>query len=112
MRSREQRVTIPPDVVRMRASSTVFVKASSLVNRDLGGMVISKESAVEWKVCCSPQAGGFEVGVSADQKLMESTVDDKAARLGVLRRREAVESESIDMCGLMLLVLSQDARCT
>lgn len=32
-------VTIPPLVVRIRASSTVFVKASSLVNRDLGGMV-------------------------------------------------------------------------
>lgn len=31
-------VTMPPEVVRMRASSTVFVKASSLVNRDLGAM--------------------------------------------------------------------------
>lgn len=29
---------IPPDVVRMRASSTVLAKASSLVNRDLAGM--------------------------------------------------------------------------
>jgi hypothetical protein len=28
-------VTIPPDVVRTRASSTVFVKASSLWNLDL-----------------------------------------------------------------------------
>lgn len=32
-------VTMPPLVVRMRASSTVLVKASSLVNRDLGAMV-------------------------------------------------------------------------
>lgn len=32
-------VTMPPEVVRMRASSTVFVNASSRVNRDLGGMV-------------------------------------------------------------------------
>jgi hypothetical protein len=29
---------IPPEVVRMRASSTVLAKASSLVNRDLAGI--------------------------------------------------------------------------
>lgn len=28
----------PPEVVRMRASSTVLAKASSLVNRDLAGI--------------------------------------------------------------------------
>lgn len=32
-------VTIPPDVVRIRASSTVFVKASNLVNLDFAGML-------------------------------------------------------------------------
>ena len=32
-------VTTPPDVVRTRASSTVLVKASSLVNRDFAGML-------------------------------------------------------------------------
>ena len=32
-------VTIPPEVVRIRASSTVFVKASSLVNLDFAGIV-------------------------------------------------------------------------
>jgi hypothetical protein len=32
-------VTIPPDVVRTRASSTVLVKASSLVKRDLAGIL-------------------------------------------------------------------------
>jgi len=32
-------VTIPPDVVRTRASSTVLVKASSLLKRDLAGML-------------------------------------------------------------------------
>lgn len=32
-------VTMPPDVVRTRASSTVLVKASSRVNRDLAGIV-------------------------------------------------------------------------
>lgn len=31
-------MTTPPLVVRILASSTVFVKASSLVNLDLGGM--------------------------------------------------------------------------
>ena len=33
-------VTIPPEVVRTRASSTVFVKASSFTKRDLAGIVI------------------------------------------------------------------------
>jgi hypothetical protein len=33
-------VTTPPDVVRTRASSTVLVKASSLVNRDLAGILV------------------------------------------------------------------------
>ena len=32
-------VTMPPEVVRIRASSTVFVKASSLVNLDFAGIV-------------------------------------------------------------------------
>lgn len=32
-------VTTPPEVVRIRASSTVFVKASSLVNLDLAGIL-------------------------------------------------------------------------
>lgn len=29
---------IPPELVRMRASSTVLAKASSLVNRDFAGI--------------------------------------------------------------------------
>ena len=37
--SNEAIVTIPPDVVRILASSTVFVNASSRVNRFLAGMV-------------------------------------------------------------------------
>lgn len=32
-------VMMPPELVLMRASSTVFVKASSLVNRDLAGIL-------------------------------------------------------------------------
>ena len=36
---REASVTMPPDVVRIRASSTVLVKASSLTKRFLGGML-------------------------------------------------------------------------
>lgn len=31
---------MPPEVVRMRASSTVFVKASSRVNLDFAGIVV------------------------------------------------------------------------
>ncbi len=38
-------VTMPPDVVRTRASSTVFVKASSLVNLDLAGMATVEPGA-------------------------------------------------------------------
>ena len=38
--SNEAIVTIPPDVVRTLASSTVLVKASSLVNLDFAGMVV------------------------------------------------------------------------
>ena len=37
--SKEAIVTIPPEVVRIRASSTVLVKASSRVNRDLAGIL-------------------------------------------------------------------------
>ena len=37
--SSEESVTIPPEVVRIRASSTVFVKASMRVKRDLSGIV-------------------------------------------------------------------------
>ena len=38
----EARVTIPPEVVRIRASSTVFVKASSLVNLDFAGIPVDR----------------------------------------------------------------------
>ncbi len=41
--SNEAMVTIPPDVVRIRASSTVFVKASRRVKRDLAGIVGDRE---------------------------------------------------------------------
>lgn len=40
--SNEAIVTIPPDVVRTRASSTVFVKASSRVNLDLAGIFVGQ----------------------------------------------------------------------
>ncbi len=42
MTNSEAIVTTPPEVVRTRASSTVFVKASSRVNRDLAGIVASE----------------------------------------------------------------------
>jgi hypothetical protein len=40
--SRDAIVTIPPDVVLIRASSTVFVKASNLVNRFLAGILAQR----------------------------------------------------------------------
>ena len=44
-------VTIPPEVVRIRASSTVFVKASSLWNLDLTGIVVYFGICFETKDC-------------------------------------------------------------
>jgi hypothetical protein len=44
--SNEAIVTIPPEVVRTLASSTVLVKASSLVNLDLAGIVVERGSRV------------------------------------------------------------------
>ncbi len=46
MRS-EAIVTIPPEVVRTLASSTVLVKASSLVNRDFAGMTEYSRKVVQ-----------------------------------------------------------------
>lgn len=63
-------MTIPPEVVRTRASSTVLVKASSLVNLDLAG--IAGDGQVEVKaqsfearklvrlVRTEPVNGGFQ----------------------------------------------------
>lgn len=39
-------MTTPPLVVRIRASSTVFVKASSLVNLDLAGISLLARSRI------------------------------------------------------------------
>ena len=49
--SNEAMVTIPPDVVRTRASSTVFVKASSLVNLDFAGMAVICRNLGKWNRC-------------------------------------------------------------
>lgn len=43
---------MPPEVVLMRASSTVLVKASSLVNRDLAGIVMAEEEREARKLGC------------------------------------------------------------
>lgn len=45
-------MTIPPEVVRIRASSTVFVKASNLVNLDFGGILADFDS------CCTTEDSG------------------------------------------------------
>lgn len=41
---------VPPDVVRMRASSTVLVKASRRVKRDLAGIVKEQERPTPGKM--------------------------------------------------------------
>jgi hypothetical protein len=46
--SNEAIVTIPPEVVRTLASSTVFVKASSLVNLDFAGMLVDQRTRATW----------------------------------------------------------------
>lgn len=45
MVNNEAIVRMPPDVVRIRASSTVLVKASKRVNRDFAGIL---------RICMSP----------------------------------------------------------
>lgn len=45
--SSEAIVTMPPDVVRIRASSTVLVNASSLVNLDFAGMMATTAQGTE-----------------------------------------------------------------
>lgn len=42
-------MTTPPEVVLILASSTVFVKASSLVNLDLGG-IVTQSSIAEFRL--------------------------------------------------------------
>lgn len=44
-------MTMPPDVVRTRASSTVFVNASNRVNRDFAGMVMAVRAQVRCQDC-------------------------------------------------------------
>lgn len=55
---------MPPDVVRMRASSTVFVKASNRVNLDFAGMFAD----VVWWCYLKPPSGcahgGFQLSSS------------------------------------------------
>jgi hypothetical protein len=59
MRS-EAIVTIPPEVVRTRASSTVFVKASSLVNLDFAGIVVQLEQLILQRRYATAFASGLE----------------------------------------------------
>lgn len=54
-------VTMPPDVVLMRASSTVFVKASSLVNRDLAGILQMWVAATQLEGTEEQLVGGAEL---------------------------------------------------
>lgn len=56
----EVMVTTPPDVVRIRASSTVLVNASSLVNLDLGGMTAATAPETEYQAV-QPSGYGIQI---------------------------------------------------
>lgn len=54
-------MTIPPEVVLTLASSTVFVKASRRVNRDLAGMLKPAEMAHEDQLSAATRLQGSDV---------------------------------------------------
>ena len=64
-------VTMPPDVVLTLASSTVFVKASSLVNRDFAGIVARPERDVREAINRS-QITGAEFRIKGSSRLVGS----------------------------------------
>lgn len=54
-------MTIPPEVVLTLASSTVLVKASRRVNRDLAGMLEAAEMAHEDQLSAATRLQGNEL---------------------------------------------------
>ena len=80
MRRREPRVRKPPEVVRMRASSTVLVKASRRVNLLLAGIVVDS----------SPKAGSMRWmnsrrGVKSGQRLSIMSIVECRYNAGVCK---------------------------
>lgn len=61
-------MTIPPEVVRTRASSTVLVKASSLVNRDLAGMMVGYHCRIVFTVNVPDNGSKVEVATPSERK--------------------------------------------
>jgi hypothetical protein len=87
--SSEAIVTIPPEVVRTLASSTVLVKASSLVNLDFAGMVVVygprrvEQDAIQRT---EPRGSGWELKLSIIHKLeREIKSNEQHHRLNVIK---------------------------
>jgi len=85
-------VTIPPDVVLTLASSTVFVKASSLVNRDFAGIVDSG-AGYDGRVYSVSNRERPMRGLDGSQALWKALYRDRGevAEKGWLGRRRCIE---------------------
>lgn len=83
---------IPPEVVLMRASSTVFVKASSLVNLDFGAIVwvglflgaqaqcARRERILWWLSVLSERGSNLFLNIPKKAREPSSTVEDIQAQ--------------------------------
>ena len=88
-------VTIPPEVVRIRASSTVFVNASSLVNLDFAGMIAIQVLQSLW------QRLEQEVEGWAFRKMcvMKHAIEDVGAlSIDTMKRLPVVQPRSQNRC--------------
>lgn len=83
-------VTMPPEVVRTLASSTVLVKASSLVNRDFAGIVAN---SVWQRYVLVDVAGMEEVALRgftssfASPRLAPRDTDERIQQVGPGKRK-------------------------
>jgi len=95
-------VTTPPEVVRILASSTVLVKASSLVNRDLGGILGNVEegsrSLLSWRgglvqsaTSSQLRSVGLGLGCLDSQMRGRRNLEAVKERLLQLRHRENIQ---------------------
>lgn len=88
-------VTIPPLVVRIRASSTVFVKASSLVNLDFAGMFYLIARLWNSRL------------VRGDVGGQRGPIDSLGTRRGAASKSEAQQMESKSKTSLGSIVLKE-----
>lgn len=88
-------VTMPPEVVRILASSTVLVKASSLVKRDLGAIVR----------LCSRGRAGQQLEIVGEQCCQDEILKSPANRLAMrtdssswVERLSCVAEPAVERC--------------